>query len=117
MRHETCLYCKTPGAGDPHVNGLIMISESLGPLTHHHHTIKCGGCGHWWFDDLVIGGLGIPVAIRRDTGLCGCEDGLPQYTMSAVMVPQPEDQCGCTKAKCEEFSLPIRLGAGKEPPR
>jgi hypothetical protein len=110
VRHETCLYCKIAGAGDQDVNNLIMISESLGPLTHHHHTIKCGGCSRWWFDDVTIGGLGLPVSLRRDTELCDCDEDLPQYTLSCFVVPQPEDQCACTKAKCEEFSLPIRLG-------
>ena len=87
-----------------------MIAESLGPLTHHHHTIKCGGCGQWWFDDLVIGGLGILVPSRRDTELCSCEEGLPPYTVSVVQVPQPEDQCACTKTQVESTALSIRLG-------
>jgi hypothetical protein len=110
VRRETCLNCQIPGAGDADVQTLILISESVGGLVHHHHTIKCDGCGQWWFDDLVIGGLGIPVAARRDTELCGCPDDLPQYTRAAVMAPQPEDHCACTKAKCEEISLPLRLG-------
>jgi hypothetical protein len=114
VTHETCLNCRLPEAGDPDVLKLILVSESLGGLAHHHHTVKCGGCGQWWFDDLVIGGLGVPVASRRDTVLCDCDDGLPQYTISAVLVPGPEDECACTKAKCEEFSLPIRLGSRPE---
>lgn len=112
MRHETCLYCRTPGVGDVNVQALIQVSEWLGPFTHHHHTMKCGGCGAWWFDDVVIGGLGIPVASRRDTVLCDCPDGLQQYAMSALLVPTPEAGCTCDKTEADRFSLPIRLGGG-----
>ncbi len=108
MRHETCLYCRTSGAGDPSVQALILVSETIGAQMHHHHTVRCGGCGAWWFDDVVIGGLGIPVASRRDTVLCGCDDGLPQYALSAVLVPQPESGCACTKTETEKYALPIR---------
>ena len=117
MRNETCLICRTPGAGDPDVQALILISESIGGLVHHHHTIKCGGCGQWWFDDVVMGPLRVPVPRRRDTVLCDCEDDLPQYAMAVVLVPGDESACACTKAQCERFSLPIRIGAGTEPPR
>lgn len=115
MRHETCLFCQIPGAGDPDAQKLILISESLGGLTHHHHTVRCGGCGQWWFDDLVIGGLGIPVPSRRGTVLCGCDDSLPQYATSVILVPKSEPECCCTKAEAEKFSLPIRLGTGEKP--
>lgn len=30
MRHETCLFCQIPGAGDLDAQTLILISESLG---------------------------------------------------------------------------------------
>ena len=113
MRHETCMFCQIPGAGDPDAQTLIVISESVGGLIHHHHTVRCDGCGQWWFDDLVIGGLGIPVPSRRDTVLCGCDDGLRQYAMSVILVPADEASCHCTKAETEKFSLPIRLS--KEP--
>lgn len=113
MRHETCLYCLAPGAGDRNVQALILVSESLGPLTHHHHTVTCDACGAWWFDDMVLGGLGIPVAKRRDTELCQCPNGLPSFTVAAVMVPEPEERCSCTKAKCEKYTLPVRLGNGR----
>lgn len=111
MRHETCLNCQAGTVTEPNIRKLVMLSESLSPAAHHHHTIKCDGCGAWWFDDVVIGGLGIPVPVRRDTELCGCEDGLPQYTVSAVMVPKPEAECACTRAETERLSLPIRVGS------
>ena len=94
MRNETCLFCQIPGAGDPDAQKFILISESVGRLTHHHHTVRCGGCGQWWFDDLVIGGLGIPVPSRRDTMLCECDDDLPQYAISVILVPKSEAECG-----------------------
>ena len=94
MRHETCLFCQILGAGDPDAQKFILISESVGRLTHHHHTVRCGGCGQWWFDDLVIGGLGIPVPSRRDTMLCECDDDLPQYAISVILVPKSEAECG-----------------------
>jgi hypothetical protein len=110
VRHETCLNCRAGEVTDPRLKTLIMISESVGAMMHHHHTMKCDGCGGWWFDDVVIGGLGIPVPVRRDTEMCGCEDGLPQYTTSATLVPVPDDQCACTKAETEERTLQVRLG-------
>jgi len=30
VRHETCLFCRIPGAGDPDVEKLTFVSESLG---------------------------------------------------------------------------------------
>jgi hypothetical protein len=109
MRHETCLNCLAGTTRDQRVQAVILASETISGLAHHHHTVNCGGCGRWWFDDIVLGGLGIPVALRRDTEMCGCEDSLPQYTVSAVIVPQPDDQCSCTKAETERFALPIRM--------
>jgi len=88
------------------------MSESVGATMHHHHTMKCG-CGVWWFDDIVLNGLGIPTPIRRDTELCRCPDGLDQYLTSAAIVPGAEDEdCARTKAETERRSLPIRLGKG-----
>lgn len=113
MRHETCLNCAAGKATDASVQAMILISESLGDLTHHHHTVKCDGCGRWWFDDAVLNGLGIPVAQRRDTELCGCPDGLPQYTVAAVMVPKPEAGCVCTKAETERWALPVRMRSAR----
>jgi len=109
MRHETCLTCTTPAAGDRHVQTMILVAEALGDLTHHHHTVKCDGCGGWWFDDVTLSDLGTPNAHRRDAELCGCPDGLPQYTVAAVIVPRPEADCACTKAETERFALPIRM--------
>lgn len=110
MRHESCLNCRFPEAWDARLHTLIVTAESLGAMIHHHHTVRCGGCGAWWFDDLVMGGLGVPVPQRRDTGLCSCPEDRPQYTVSVIQVPQPEGQCSCTSARVEEFSLPVRLG-------
>ena len=115
MRHETCLTCQVPRPGDPDVQALILIAESFGGQMHHHHTVRCDGCGQWWSDDLVMGGLGIPVPRRRDTELCACEDDLPQYARAAVLVPMAEDACSCTKADAEKHSLPIRLGTRAAP--
>lgn len=63
----------------------------------------------------MIGGLGIPVPSRRDTVLCECDDGLPQYAVSVILVPKSEAECCCTKAEADKFSLPIRLGGGERP--
>jgi hypothetical protein len=56
VRHETC---RTPGAlvADEQ-RTMIAAGEQLGPFTHHHHTVRCGLCGQWWFDDLVRGAFG-----------------------------------------------------------
>jgi hypothetical protein len=115
MRHETCVTCRYPGGDDPNVRAVVLLAESLAPaeFTHHHHVVHCRGCGQWWFDDVVIGGLGIPVPRRRDTALCECADDLPQYTRSVVQVPAPERKCACAKADIEANSLPIKLGTGK----
>lgn len=113
MRHETCLACRIPGAVESDLRQMVVVAESIAPgLMHHHHTMNCGGCGRWWFDDAVIGGLGIPVPSRRDTELCPCEEGLAQYTQSIVHVPSPEAACACTKADVDRYRLPIRLGPG-----
>lgn len=115
MRHETCLNClagqatdRNVQATDRNVQAAVLISDSIGDLTHHHHTVKCDGCGRWWFDDVVLSGLGTLVPVRRDTELCGCPDGLPQYTVAAVIVPKPDADCTCTKAETEQRALPIR---------
>jgi hypothetical protein len=110
MRHETCLNCQTGVAAGRNVIALVVVAESVaGDRMHHHHTTKCDGCGRWWFDDISFNGLGIPVANRRDTEMCGCPDGLPQYASAAVQVPVPDEECVCTKAAVERHSLPIRL--------
>jgi hypothetical protein len=113
MRHETCLLCRVPGVIDLNVRQIILLTESVAPAAfmHHHHLMNCGGCGQWWFDDLVIGGLGIPVPSRRDTELCPCDENLKQYAQSAVNVPVPEAECACTKADVDRFS--IHMPAGK----
>jgi hypothetical protein len=114
MRHETCLTCRVPGVIDPNARQLILITESIaGPgFTHHHHLVECGGCGQWWFDDMVMGGLGIIVPSRRDTGFCECDESLKQYVPHVINVPVPESQCACTKALVDEFRLPIYVGSG-----
>lgn len=114
MRHETCPTCRIPGADDPDVRRTILVAESIAPAAfiHHHHLVHCGGCGQWWFDDVVIGGLGIPVPARRDTELCACDENLPQYSRSAIHVPMPESECACTKADVDKYSLPVNIGRG-----
>jgi hypothetical protein len=109
VRHETCLVCRL--AGDPDVQPVILISEAIGVPMHHHHTVHCSACSEWWFDDVVMGGLGIPLPSRRDTELCSCKDGLPQYAQAAVMVPMEESECECTKAQVERYQLPVRVGS------
>lgn len=115
MRHETCLACRLPGAVDLNVRQMILVAESIASaeFMHHHHLMHCSGCGGWWFDDVVIGGLGIPVPSRRDTELCPCDEALTQYTQSAIHVAEPENRCACMKAKVDEFSIRIPLPAGK----
>jgi len=115
MRHETCLYCRARGAGDQNIQALILVAESVGDLTHHHHTVKCPRCGTWWFDDLVTGALGVPVPSRRDTILCPCPDDGPLFTLSAVMVPVPESECACTKAEVDRQSLAVNVGRQPSP--
>ena len=90
MRYETCLTCRVPGLISDDQRALVAASESLGPFTHHHHTVRCGNCGRWWFDDLVPGAFGQPVPARRDTELCPCPDGQPVYTPATVHIPGPE---------------------------
>ena len=56
------------------------------------------------------GGLGLPVAARRDTVLCGCpDDGINRYAMGVVQIPVPEPECHCTAADVNEHAVPIRL--------
>ena len=94
---------------------MILISESIGDFTHHHHIVRCGFCGAWWFDDVIIGGLGTPVPLRRDTQFCQCDESLPQYSPSLITVPGPESQCSCTKADVDRNSLPLRPPVEKRP--
>jgi hypothetical protein len=72
--------------------------------------MSCDGCGRWWFDDVVVGGLGIPVPSRRDTELCECAEDLPQYRQHVINVPLAERGCACTKAQVERFALPVPSG-------
>jgi hypothetical protein len=88
---------------------LAMVSESLSENAHHHHTVRCTNCGIWWFDDTVIGGLGVPVAARQDTVLCGCpEDGASRFEPSVVLIPMAEADCHCTAADVERNAIPTR---------
>lgn len=109
MRIETCLACRVPGAVELGLREMVLLTESVAPaeLVHHHHSVSCDGCGQWWFDDIVIGGLGIPVPSRRDTELCGCDEDLPQYVRHVIHVPSPERDCACTRAQVERFRLPL----------
>jgi hypothetical protein len=87
MRHETCLACLY--APDPVLHPLTVIAETVSPQVHHHHAMVCEDCGAWWFDDTIIGGLGILVPARRDTMLCGCpDDTAARYTRSVITVPR-----------------------------
>jgi hypothetical protein len=43
MRHETCLTCRMPDARDPQLRMMILLAESIGDFTHHHHTVRCEG--------------------------------------------------------------------------
>lgn len=86
---------------------MIAAGESLGPFTHHHHTVRCGQCGHWWFDDITRGAFRQPVAARRDTQLCGCAEGQPVFTPVVVYVPEPETSCACTRASIEGYALQV----------
>ena len=68
MRYGSCLNCEH--GADPDLITVTAVREGLNERTHHHHTMVCGTCGSWWFDDTVTGGLGIPVPTRRDTMMC-----------------------------------------------
>jgi hypothetical protein len=110
VRHETC---RTPGAlvtDDQRTT--IAAGESLGPFTHHHHTVRCGLCGQWWFNDLARGAFGQPVPARRDTQLCGRLEGQPVYTTVAVYVPGPETSCACTKASVDSYPFQVHRMPG-----
>jgi hypothetical protein len=113
MRHGTCLNCQV--ISDRSLVTLGTLPELLGPDTsHHHHTVLCETCGAWWFDDYVIGGLGLPVVSRRDTVFCGCpEDGQHDYSKTIVMVPMPESECHCTAADVDRYALPVRLSSNR----
>lgn len=117
MRHETCFTCQVPGSISGDLKLFIRLAESVaGPeFMHHHHLVECGGCGQWWFDDVTIVGLGIPVPARRDTQFCECDENLKQYAPHAVTVPEPEKNCACTKASVDRNRLPIALGPEKMP--
>lgn len=106
--------CRVPGAVQLELREGILIWESVAPaeFAHHHHTMSCDGCGQWWFDDVVVGGLGLPVSSRRDTELCACAEDLAQYRQHVIHVPLAERDCACTRAQVEKFSLPIPVGLG-----
>jgi hypothetical protein len=96
---------------------LAAVPETLSENTHHHHTVLCDSCGAWWFDDYVTGGLGLPVASRRDTALCACpEDGERRYSKTIVMVPMPEKDCRCTASDVNTRAVPVRLGSSRGQP-
>ena len=113
MLRDTCLTCRAMEitGQDRQLRAAVEIAEMVGiGLMHHHHTVACEDCGAWWFDDHVIGGLGLPVEARRDTVVCGCpEDGVIRYASGVVQVPVPEAECHCTAAGVEKNTIPIRL--------
>ncbi len=114
MRHENCLTCRYLAMTGAPERVLTAIAESISPDMHHHHVVRCEECGSWWFDDITIGGLGIPVASRRDTTMCPCpEDGSVQYRQVVMQVPVPEDECKCDRAEVRKHAtVDIRLGGG-----
>jgi hypothetical protein len=103
VRYEDCLTCllagQVPGLIDEEQRVMLAATEDRGPFTHHHHTIRCGLCGQWWFDDTVRGPLGLPAPARRDTQLCDCPEGEPVFTKVAVTIPVPEAACACMLAE------------------
>lgn len=110
MRHETCLTCRH--VARPGLLAATLLAEMLTDQAHHHHTVICEDCHVWWFDDCVVGGLGIPVPSRRDTVMCDCpEDGASRFTQTVVLVPEPEADCHCTAELVERHAMPIRLGS------
>jgi hypothetical protein len=112
VRHETCLACRC--APDPVLYPLTMIAESFSPQMHHHHAMTCEACERWWFDDVIIGGLGLPVTARRDTMMCDCpEDKAHKYAQSVISVPEPEASCHCTASKVERHRVDIHTGRGQ----
>jgi hypothetical protein len=108
MRYGNCLNCDIMGDRELVTRG--TLPEELTGDCHHHHTVRCGSCGSWWFDDYVTGGLGLPVASRRDTVLCACpEDGQDRYRKTIVMVPLPEDGCRCTASDVNKYAVLVNL--------
>jgi hypothetical protein len=104
MRHESCLVCRVGNENAALPRLAVRFAESLGPdVHHHHHTVICEDCGSWWFDDVVLSPLGIPVPSRRDTVLCDCpEDGRVSFTRQTVLVRVPERDCHCTHAEISQ---------------
>ncbi len=112
MRHEDCLTCRFAAGGDLTPVVLNAVTEMLDPGTHHHHLVRCEDCRAFWFDDIVTGGLGIPVPSRRDTVLCDCpEDGTGRFTRSVVSAPMAEAECRCTAALIYKNAMSVRLGS------
>jgi hypothetical protein len=103
MRHESCLVCRLGDEKAGLSRLAVCFAESLRPDVHHHHTVLCEDCGGWWFDDVVLSPLGLPVRARRDTVLCGCpEDGRVAFTRQTVLVRVPERDCHCTAAEISQ---------------
>src|SRR5262249_4560219 len=107
VRYRTCLNCAV--ISDRSLVTLGTLPELLCPdLWHHHHTVLGETVGAGWFDDVIIGGLGLPVTARRDTVLCACpEDGQHGYSKTIVTVPMPESECHCTAADVNRYALPV----------
>jgi hypothetical protein len=91
--------CKLSGDITPLQRFSAQFAEQLGPDVHHHHTVFCEDCGGEWFDDAVIGPLGILVPSRRDSVMCPCPaDGRVSFTPNIVLVRVSEARCRCTIA-------------------
>jgi hypothetical protein len=96
VKAASCVACTSLSPADVTV---LIIAESL-TGGHHHHVMSCGQCGAEWFEDVVIGGFGMPIPSRRDTVLCPCpEDGRLIYTPSVMLVRTPERSCRCGPAE------------------
>jgi hypothetical protein len=108
MRHETCLNCRAMPP-DPSLV-LIAVSEGLTVRAHHHHLMVCLACDATWYEDMVIGGLGLPVPSRRDSVLCPCpEDHEPRYQNTVMLLNRPEAECRCGPRELRERRRARRL--------
>ena len=106
MRYDTCLNCQA--VEDPRHRDRSPATHSGrdhrdagyrpgAPPSHRSpaRTAEPGGS-----TTFATGGLGLPVAARRDTVLCACpEDGINRYAMGIIQIPVPEAECNCTAAE------------------
>jgi hypothetical protein len=94
MRAETCVSCRVM---PPDISlTVIAVSEAFTANLHHHHLMVCLACDATWYEDMVIGGLGLPVPSRRDSVLCPCpEDHQRRYQQTVMIINRPETKCRC----------------------